>query len=148
MDFTLDDIVDRYWELVNGYVQPQDTAVLQFGASSTENNRGLVITHKSFLYSSEIQARSLELESGETPVIVCWGYQYHHMQMGNLIFCMTHKSSLITFSPFDFMSNPILCWRVVTHYRATHVIGSNYGFILSSKIPSEFLQVFISSFSA
>ena len=126
--------VAGFWEGSVSHVAPDDTAVLQYTSGTTSLPRGAEITHRAVLHATRgILAREVSSMVPE-PVVVSWMPHYHDMQLvGVLLSSLTQRCHAVIMDPFDFTSDPLLWWRTADRFKATHVVGPDFAYSISSK---------------
>jgi fatty-acyl-CoA synthase len=97
---------------------PSDTLLLQHSSGTTGMHKGVALSHQAVVNQVSILAASLEMRPND--VIASWLPLYHDM---GLIACFLLPAlvrvPVVTVSPFDWVSNPVLLWRVVSRFHAT-----------------------------
>ena len=95
-----------------------DVALLQHSSGTTGLHKGVALTHRSLFAQAARYAEAIRMN--ETDVIASWLPLYHDM---GLIACfvipLLRRVPVATMSPFDWVANPVLLWRVVAAHRAT-----------------------------
>ncbi|KAK6138364.1 hypothetical protein DH2020_027893 [Rehmannia glutinosa] len=107
----------------------RDLCFLQFTSGSTDEPKGVMITHGGLIHNVNMMRR--RYKSTSNTVLVSWLPQYHDMGLiGGLFTSMVSGGSAILFSPLTFIRNPMLWLQTISTYRATHSAGPNFAFEL------------------
>jgi fatty-acyl-CoA synthase len=109
---------------------PEDApALLQLTSGSTAEPKAVRITHRN-LYSNLRDAAG-HLRSDETGVMVSWLPMFHDMGMvGCLLLPMISGMELVSVTPADFLSRPLLWADLMSRYRATITTAPNFAWAI------------------
>lgn len=96
---------------------------LQYTSGSTDNPKGVMVTHENILHNCELVA------DHSSPVAVSWLPQYHDMGLlGYYLFPALTDATTYGFSPLDFIRRPSLWLDLITKYQATASSAPNFAF--------------------
>jgi acyl-CoA synthetase (AMP-forming)/AMP-acid ligase II/acyl carrier protein len=118
-------------ELDSSWQQPliisNDLAFLQYTSGSTGTPKGVMVSHANLLHNSDYIKQAFEL----TPesVSVSWLPSFHDMGLIDGIIQPLYTGFLsILMAPSAFVQKPIRWLQAITHYRATHCGGPDFGY--------------------
>lgn len=104
-------------------------AFLQYTSGSTGNPKGVIVSHKNLLYNLEYIKTAFQL----TPksVSVSWLPIFHDMGLIDGILQPIYTGfNGVLMSPDAFVKKPLRWLQAISHYRATHSGGPNFGYAL------------------
>jgi len=111
---------------------PSDVVLLQHSSGTTGLQKGVALGDRAVLHQVRSYGEVLRLSKRD--LIVSWLPLYHDM---GLIACfmlpMLAGVPVVTLSPFDWVSQPMLLWRKIKEYRATLCWLPNFAYSFSSK---------------
>jgi fatty-acyl-CoA synthase len=105
-----------------------DTALLQLTSGSTAEPKAVRITHRNLFanLSGMVEASKLDVERD---VMVSWLPLFHDMGMvGFLTVPMTTGLELVTVTPVDFLSRPLLWAELISKYGGTVTAAPNFAY--------------------
>ncbi len=98
------------------------TMFLQYTSGSTENPRGVVVSHRNIIHNG------LATQNGPA-VGVSWLPHYHDMGLiGYYLNTMLTGGRLIAFSDFSFMRHPLLWLQTITKFGGTITSAPNFAY--------------------
>lgn len=111
-----------------------DILFLQYTSGSTNEPKGVMVTHDNILANCEAVVDHL-------PIGVSWLPQYHDMGLiGYYLFFARKGGTTYGFSPLDFIERPALWLEAITRYGGTASSAPNFAYeycLRPDKIPSE-----------
>jgi len=112
---------------------PEDApALLQLTSGSTAEPKAVRITHRNLF--SNLRDASGHLGSDETGVMVSWLPMFHDMGMvGCLLMPMISGLELVSVTPADFLSRPLLWADLISRHRGTITAAPNFAYALLAK---------------
>src|SRR4051794_25931010 len=117
-------------ELVIGEDAP---ALLQLTSGSTSTPKAVVIRHRNLWANIGAMCDSANIHPGE--VMVSWLPLFHDMGMvGFLTLPMCQGVELVTVTPTDFLSSPLLWPTLISKYRGTITAAPNFAYALTAKV--------------
>jgi 1-acyl-sn-glycerol-3-phosphate acyltransferase len=118
----------------------QDTALIQYTSGSTDQPKGVVLTHANLL--ANIRAMGQALRAGPQDVIVSWLPMYHDMGLiGAWLGSLYHGAQLVLMSPQAFLNRPSRWLRAISDHRGTVTAGPNVAYeILATRVPDDALK--------
>ncbi len=126
----LADELEEDWQHPN--TQPESLAFLQYTSGSTGQPKGVTISHGNLLYNSEYIKQTFGITSESISVI--WLPSFHDMGLiGGLIQPLYTGSLSVLMPPSAFVQKPIRWLQAISHYRATHCGGPNFGYQLCNQ---------------
>jgi 1-acyl-sn-glycerol-3-phosphate acyltransferase len=113
----------------------QDMALIQYTSGSTDQPKGVVLTHANLL--ANIRAMGQALRAGPEDVIVSWLPMYHDMGLiGAWLGSLYHGARLVLMSPQAFLSRPSRWLRAISDHRGTVTAAPNVAYeILATRVP-------------
>ena len=112
---------------------PDDVALVQFTSGSTNEPRGVVLTHANIMANTRAIARKAKVTHRDR--VVSWMPLYHDMGLiGFLITALGYGTSLVLMSPQRFVSDPASWMRALSDHRATITGGPNFSYALSTRV--------------
>ncbi|STX28746.1 saframycin Mx1 synthetase B [Legionella beliardensis] len=111
-------------------------AFLQYTSGSTDNPKGVVLTHKNLLANFAIMKQATR----QTPEshIYSWLPPYHDMGLIGSILEPLYANIMTTFmSPQDFIKDPVRWVKHISKYRCTITSGPNFAYELCARRVSE-----------
>jgi fatty-acyl-CoA synthase len=105
-----------------------DTALLQLTSGSTAEPKAVRITHRNLFanLSGMVEASKLDIERD---VMVSWLPLFHDMGMvGFLTVPMTTGLELVTVTPADFLTRPLLWAELISKYGGTVTAAPNFAY--------------------
>jgi acyl transferase domain-containing protein/acyl-CoA synthetase (AMP-forming)/AMP-acid ligase II/acyl carrier protein len=104
-------------------------AFLQYTSGSTGTPKGVMISHGNLLHNLECIKQAFELTSAS--VSVTWLPSFHDMGLIDGILQPLYTGFLgVLMSPVSFLQRPLRWLRAISHYKATHCGGPNFGYDL------------------
>ena len=137
----LDDHGVAYRLLTDLHGEPADlveigedaTALLQLTSGSTAEPKAVRITHGNLHANITAMAATAALDRG-TDVLVSWLPLFHDMGMvGFLTVPMTFGLELVTVTPADFLSGPLLWAELISRHRGTVTAAPNFAYALLAR---------------
>ena len=115
-----------------------DIAFIQYTSGSTAFPKGVVITHKCLIentvYIRDTSNRLRPEDSVFGKVMVSWVPQFHDFGLiANFMTSLAVGLKSVSFSPIDFIKNPLLWHRMVIDHQASFTPGPNFAFGLVAK---------------
>jgi fatty-acyl-CoA synthase len=105
-----------------------DTALLQLTSGSTAEPKAVRITHRNLYANLTAMVTASELKV-ERDVMVSWLPLFHDMGMvGFLTVPMTVGLELVTVTPVDFLSRPLLWADLISRYGGTVTAAPNFAY--------------------
>ena len=103
---------------------PGEVLFLQYTSGSTENPRGVMVTHENVIHNSGI---ILDTSPDRIPVGVSWLPHYHDMGLvGFYLFAVTSGGTSHIISPLDFLKRPHIWLRIISDVRASITSAPNF----------------------
>lgn len=107
-----------------------DTALLQLTSGSTAEPKAVRITHRNLYANLTAMVAAAELRP-ERDVMVSWLPLFHDMGMvGFLTVPMTAGLELVTVTPADFLTRPLLWPELISRYRGTVTAAPNFAYAM------------------
>lgn len=129
-DTTIEDAID----FQKGH---SDILFLQYTSGSTNNPRGVVVTHQNMLHNCNNVVDHL-------PIGVSWLPQYHDMGLiGYYIFFAIKGGTTYGFSSIDFIQRPALWLETISKYSASASSAPNFAYeycLIPGKIPEKVFE--------
>jgi fatty-acyl-CoA synthase len=112
----------------------EDTAaLLQLTSGSTSTPKAVLITHRNLWANIESMCESAGIKPGE--VMVSWLPLFHDMGMvGFLTQPMCRGIELVTVTPADFLSAPLLWPQLISKYSGTITAAPNFAYALTARV--------------
>lgn len=112
---------------------PEDSpALLQLTSGSTAEPKAVRITHLNLW--SNLRDACAHLGSDETGTMVSWLPMFHDMGMvGCLLMPMISGMELVSVTPADFLSRPLLWADLMSRYRATITTAPNFAWAVLTR---------------
>ncbi|MGS0687500.1 fatty acyl-AMP ligase [Nakamurella sp. GG22] len=108
-------------------------ALLQLTSGSTSTPKAVVIRHRNLWANIGAMCDSANIHPGE--VMVSWLPLFHDMGMvGFLTLPMCQGVELVTVTPTDFLSSPVLWPTLISKYRGTITAAPNFAYALTAKV--------------
>jgi fatty-acyl-CoA synthase len=110
-----------------------DTALLQLTSGSTAEPKAVRITHRNLFanMSGMVEASRLDVERD---VMVSWLPLFHDMGMvGFLTVPMTTGLELVTVTPVDFLTRPLLWAELISKYGGTVTAAPNFAYAVLAR---------------
>lgn len=106
---------------------PDRFTFLQFSSGTTGLRKGVRVTHEMLLAQATRYAPSVGLVAGDC--VASWLPLYHDMGLvASLLIPLLTGASSVQVSPFDWLDDPRLLFRIASRYRATHMWLPNFAF--------------------
>ncbi|MEO7731797.1 MAG: alpha/beta fold hydrolase [Kofleriaceae bacterium] len=106
---------------------PDRFTFLQFSSGTTGLRKGVRVTHEMLRSQASRYAPTVGLVAGDC--VASWLPLYHDMGLvGSLMIPLITGASSVHVSPFDWLDDPRLLFRLVSRYRATHIWLPNFAF--------------------
>lgn len=113
-------------------VDEESPGLLQLTSGSTAEPKAVQITHRN-LYANLIDA-GVHLKCDESGVMVSWLPMFHDMGMvGCLLLPMLTGMELVSVTPADFLSRPVLWAELMSRYRATITTAPNFAWAVLAR---------------
>jgi fatty-acyl-CoA synthase len=113
-------------------VDEDSVALLQLTSGSTAEPKAVRITHRN-LYSNLVDAGT-HLHCDESSVMVSWLPMFHDMGMvGCLLLPMLAGMELVSVTPTDFLSRPLLWAQLMSRYHATITTAPNFAWAVLAR---------------
>ena len=114
-------------------ISEQDTALLQLTSGSTSTPKAVQITHRNLWANIQAMCASASIKPGE--VMVSWLPLFHDMGMvGFLTQPMCQGIELVTVTPADFLSSPLLWPKLISKYSGTITAAPNFAYALTARV--------------
>jgi len=108
-------------------------ALLQLTSGSTARPKAVQITHRNLWANVQAMCASAGIHPGE--VMVSWLPLFHDMGMvGFLTLPMCQGVELVTVTPRDFLSAPLLWPTLISKYRGTITAAPNFAYALTARV--------------
>jgi fatty-acyl-CoA synthase len=113
-------------------VAADDVALQQLTSGSTADPKAVRITHRN-LHANLVDAAA-HLRCDETQVMVSWLPMFHDMGMvGCLLLPMMSGMELVSVTPTDFLSRPVLWAELMSRHRATITTAPNFAWAVLTR---------------
>lgn len=113
-------------------ISEQTLAFLQYTSGSTGAPKGVMINHCNLLHNSKYIQQSFELTPGS--VSVTWLPSFHDMGLIDGIIQPLYTGFMgVLMPPGAFLQLPIRWLQAISHYKATHSGGPNFGYELCTR---------------
>ena len=113
-------------------VDEDSTALLQLTSGSTAEPKAVRITHRNLFANLSDAAEHLNCD--ETSVMVSWLPMFHDMGMvGCLLLPMLRGMELVSVTPIDFLSRPVLWAELMSRYGATITTAPNFAWAVLAR---------------
>ncbi|GAA2854270.1 fatty acyl-AMP ligase [Pseudonocardia halophobica] len=110
-----------------------DTALLQLTSGSTAEPKAVRITHRN-LHANITAMREAARLDVERDVMISWLPLFHDMGMvGFLTIPMVTALELVTVTPVDFLSRPLLWAELISKYRGTVTAAPNFAYAVLAR---------------
>jgi fatty-acyl-CoA synthase len=107
-------------------------ALLQLTSGSTAEPKAVRITHRNLW--SNLHDAATHLRSDETGVMVSWLPMFHDMGMvGCLLLPMISGMELVSVTPADFLSRPLLWAELISRHHATITTAPNFAWAVLTR---------------
>ncbi len=114
-------------EWVPPRADPARLALLQYTSGSTDEPKGVMISHGNLLHNSSFIRRAFELNEGERGL--SWLPPYHDMGLiGGLLQPVFSGLETVIFSPADFLRRPLFWLECISRYRVTCSGGPGFAY--------------------
>ncbi len=108
-------------------------ALLQLTSGSTSTPKAVQITHRNLWANIQAMCESARIYPGE--VMVSWLPLFHDMGMvGFLTLPMCQGVELVTVTPADFLSSPLLWPTLISKYGGTITAAPNFAYALTARV--------------
>jgi acyl-CoA synthetase (AMP-forming)/AMP-acid ligase II len=105
-----------------------DTALLLYTSGSTGHPKGIAVSHKNVVSNVEFQKRHMDKAGAtdhETEVI--WlPHQHSLCLIGFILRPIYTPTTIVLFSPLDFLADPIYWLKLISQYKAFQSIAPNF----------------------
>ncbi|MEH2360894.1 beta-ketoacyl synthase N-terminal-like domain-containing protein [Nostoc sp.] len=130
---TTDNIVsNQIVTLHRSGINSETIAFLQYTSGSTGMPKGVMVSHRNLLHNSEYIKQAFELT--QDSVSVTWLPSFHDMGLIDGIIQPLYTGFLgVLMPPTAFVQQPIRWLRAISHYKANHSGGPNFGYELCVK---------------
>ncbi|KPA14701.1 peptide synthetase [Candidatus Magnetomorum sp. HK-1] len=123
-------------DLAQDWVYPDITenslAYLQYTSGSTQNPRGVMITHQNLLDNQWVGKQLNQFSSDS--IFAGWLPLYHDLGLMAYVIGTIYNDCLsVLMSPLHFLQQPFRWLKAISHYRATHNAGPPFGYELCVK---------------
>lgn len=120
------DIADS-WKMPD--ITTNQIAFLQYTSGSTGQPKGVQVSHGNIMHNSEYIR--VESQTSEQDVSVTWLPSFHDMGLiDGIIQPLYSGFPGIIMPPVSFLQKPVLWLQNISHYKATHCGGPNFGYDL------------------
>lgn len=119
---------------------PSDLALLQYTSGSTDQPKGVMVTHANLITNLESQQAESGWDVEADSHAVIWLPPYHDMGLIGGVFLWLYAGATVTLmSPEAFMYRPDRWLRAVSRTKATHIGAPNFAYDLCARklSPSE-----------
>ena len=114
-------------------ISEDDPALLQLTSGSTSTPKAVLITHRNLWSNVRAMCASASIIPGE--VMVSWLPLFHDMGMvGFLTLPMCQGVELVTVTPTDFLSSPLLWPTLISKYSGTITAAPNFAYALTARV--------------
>ena len=115
-----------------------DIAFIQYTSGTTAFPKAVMITHKCLVentcYIKDVANRNHPDEPVFGKVVVSWVPQFHDFGLiANFMTTLVFGGKSVSFSPIDFIKNPLLWHRMIIDHQAFVTLGPNFAFGLVAK---------------
>lgn len=115
---------------------PQDIAYLQYSSGSTDNPKGIMVSHDNLLQNIHEIIKTLKITPQSSAV--SWLPQYHDLGLiGFMLAFLIARAPVTYLSPFDFLARPSKWFQALSDFKATHTAGPNFSYELAIKHKDE-----------
>lgn len=109
--------------------QPHDIAFLQYTSGTTQNPKGVMVSHKNLL--DNISHTIIDQQIHPDDIGVSWLPPYHDMGLiGSIISPLLNGYTIHLMSPLTFLKHPYYWLETVSRYRATITAAPNFAYEL------------------
>lgn len=120
-------------EVVVHPADEDDVALLQLTSGSTAHPKAVRITHGNLWANATAMLRASALHP-ERDVMISWLPLFHDMGMvGFLTLPMTFGIELVTVTPLDFLSRPLLWAELISRYGGTVTAAPNFAYAVLAR---------------
>jgi fatty-acyl-CoA synthase len=110
-----------------------DTALLQLTSGSTADPKAVRITHRNLFANINGMVAAAQLDT-ERDVMVSWLPLFHDMGMvGFMTVPMVTGLELVTVTPLDFLTRPLLWAELISKYRGTVTAAPNFAYAVLAR---------------
>ncbi len=103
---------------------PGEVLFLQYTSGSTENPRGVIVTHENVIHNASFV---VETPPDTIPVGVSWLPHYHDMGLvGFYLFAVTTGGNAHILSPLDFLKRPLAWLQTISEVSASITSAPNF----------------------
>ena len=114
-------------------IDEDSPALLQLTSGSTSTPKAVLITHRKLWSNVRAMCASASIIPGE--VMVSWLPLFHDMGMvGFLTLPMCQGVELVTVTPADFLSSPLLWPTLISKYSGTITAAPNFAYALTARV--------------
>ena len=107
-------------------IKENDIAFLQYTSGSTNEPKGVIITHKNIVHNSEISKNAFAINPDT--ISVCWLPNFHDLGLVDGILQPIYSGfKSIIISPIQFTKNPSIWLKAIHKYKATYTSSPNFG---------------------
>ncbi len=111
---------------------PEDLAFIQFTSGTTQQPRGVSISHAALMANVSALVAVMELTAAD--ISVSWLPPYHDMGLVGHIFIPVHRRvHQYMISPLQFLKHPVQWLRLIDETRATQTTAPNFAFSMCVK---------------
>jgi len=112
----------------------EDIAYLQYTSGSTSDPKGVCITHQNIMHQGFASQISFACRGGFKETAVNWCPQYHDLGLVAAILSSIFAGvRLVSFSPQDFLKNPLLWVKAISRYRASFSAAPNFAYSYTAR---------------
>ncbi|MEK7990857.1 MAG: amino acid adenylation domain-containing protein [Thiotrichaceae bacterium] len=127
IDSTVDEGLADDWKMPK--ISAQTLAFLQYTSGSTGLPKGVQVSHQNIIQNSKYIKTAFQLS--ENSVSVTWLPSFHDMGLIDGIIQPVYSGFLGVVMPsVTFLQKPLLWLQNISHYKATHCGGPNFGYDL------------------
>lgn len=124
---SVDDNLALLWR--EPMMEQNTLAFLQYTSGSTDNPKGVMVTHGNILHNEQMIAKAFE--HSEKTISVGWLPLFHDMGLiGNVLQPLYLGLPCILMSPVDFLQKPFRWLDAISRYKATSSGGPNFAYDL------------------
>ena len=127
---TADGKVPESFDAPDVHLDPNATAMIQYTSGSTDQPKGVELSHLNLLHNMHSALERLKLDS-ETDTVVSWLPLYHDMGLiGVMIGAIYSHIQLVLMGPQTFLMRPRIWLQAISQYKATITVAPNFAFNL------------------
>ncbi|RIA84254.1 hypothetical protein C1645_423296 [Glomus cerebriforme] len=113
-------------------VDCDNVAVLQFSSGSTDDPKGVCLTHRNLLHNVDLMQNEIGL--GQDDIIAFWVPQFHDLGLiGGFLNTIRGGCKSVVMSPLTFLQKPESWLQMITNYQATFTAAPNFAYELATR---------------